>query len=311
MSIKDSVTDRMDVRVLMIVLFAAIIEFEVFLIPRGTVLIAGQDAWLSVLLGSALVLINTFFLVKLAFRFPGENFFEFSAKVWGKPISIVITVGYLAYWLIFLAFLLEDFNVVNETFFVREVHPSISVILMIFGAAWIVFYGFPAVVRLLQMMAPFILVPLAFSGMFQIFHIDINNFQPVLANGLLPVLKGAVLFAGFWQGIEIILFINPFITNPGKALKPALAGISLLVVFSVVQTLNTIGILGTELIEVSIWPGVSAMSSIQFPGFPVERYELFLTLPWLIAIFTTLCVILYLFSFGVIPDFRRNKTKKR
>ncbi|MDW7683710.1 MAG: endospore germination permease [Bacillota bacterium] len=300
MSIKDSVTDRMDARVLMIVLFVAIIEFEVFVIPKSTVAIAGQDAWLAVLLGAALVMINTFFLIKLAARFPRENFFEFSAKVWGKPLSLIIIAGYLAYWFIFLAFLLEDFNVVNETFFVREINPAISVILMILGAAWVVFYGFPAVVRLLQMMFPFILLPLIFVVIFQIFHIRIESFQPVLANGLLPVLKGAVLFAGLWQGIEVILFINPFLNNPRQTLKPALAGIGLLALGALTQTVNTVGILDIEHIQVTIWPGVDAMSAIEFPGFPVERFELFLTLPWLVAIFTTLSVFLYLFSFGLV-----------
>ena len=300
MSIKDSVTDRMDVRVLTIVLLVSIIEFEIFVIPKATVAIAGQDAWLSILLGATIIIMNTFFLVKLASRFPSENFFEFSSKVWGKPLSLMIILGYLAYWLIFLAFLLEDFNVVNETYFVREISPNISVILMVLGAAWIVLYGFPAVVRLLQMMVPFILLPLMFVIILQVFHIRINNFQPVLANGLLPVLKGAVLFAGLWQGIEVILFINPFITNPKQALKPALAGIGILLLLAFSQTVSTIGILGIEHIQVAIWPGIDAMSSIQFPGFPVERYELFLTIPWLVAIFTTLCVFLYLFSFGLI-----------
>lgn len=300
MSIKESVADRFDARVIMIVLFVSIVEFEIFVIPKATVAVAGQDAWLSILLGSGIVALNALLLVKLASRFPRKNLFEFSASVWGKPLSIVIIVGYLAYWFVFLSFLLKDFTVVNETFFVREANPAISLTLLALGAVWVVLYGFPAVIRLLHMMLPFLLLPLIFVVMLQVLHIRLENFQPVLAAGMMPVVKGAVLFAGFWQGIEVILFINPFVKNPEKMLKPALAGIALLAVAAISQTANTIGILGVEHIQAAIWPGVDAMSAIEFPGFPVERYELFLTLPWLVAIFTTLCVFLYLFSFGVI-----------
>ncbi|MCW3491023.1 GerAB/ArcD/ProY family transporter [Dethiobacter alkaliphilus] len=300
MSIKDSVADRIDVRVLAIVLIVSIVEFEVFVIPKGTTRLAGQDAWLSILLGSAIIAVNTFFLVKLTSRFPQENFFEFSAKVWGKPLSIVIWLGYLSYWLIFLSFLLQDFNVVNETFFVREANPAIAVVLFALGAVWVVVYGFAAVIRLLQMLAPFLVLPLIFVAILQASHIRLENFQPVLAGGVMPVLKGAVLFAGFWQGLEVLLFIGPFLNKPGQALKPALAGVGLLTLLALVQTVNVIGVLGIEHIEVAIWPGFNAMSAISFPGFPVERYELFLTLPWIVAIFTTLCVFLYLFSFGII-----------
>ncbi|EEG76850.1 GerAB/ArcD/ProY family transporter [Dethiobacter alkaliphilus] len=300
MSIKDSVTDRLDVRILLIVLIVSIIEFEIFVIPKATARVAGQDAWIAMLLGSVFIAFNTFILVKLTARFPRENFFEFGGKVWGKPLSYVIILGYLAYWFIFLSFLLKDFNVVNETFFVREAHPAVSVTLFTLGAVWVVIYGFPAVVRLLQMMAPFLLLPLIMVAALQVVNIRLENLQPVLGNGVLPVLKGAVLFAGFWQGLELLLFTSPFIKKPQQALKPALLAVGVLTALAVAQTISVIGVLGVDHIEVAIWPGINAMSAIAFPGFPVERFELFLTLPWIVAIFTTLCVFLYLLSFGII-----------
>lgn len=308
-SIHDSVTDRLDVRVLIAVLFVSVLEFELFTFSRAIVEVAGQDAWLSILFGGVIVSVNTILLVKLMARFPRENIFQFSGRVWGKPLSLVVIAGYLLYWLVFLTALLEDFSVANQTFFVREAPPILSVILLVIGAAWVVSYGFTAVVRLLQMMLPFILLPLIFIATISAPHIRLENFQPILAGGIMPVFKGAILFAGFLQGLEVILFAGPFLENPKKALKPALIGVNLLLLFPFLQAFNAIGILGVDYINVSVWPGIDTMSAIHFPGFPVERFELFLTLPWLVAIFTTLSVFLYLLSFGVVQTLNMKHRK--
>ncbi|HEX3048441.1 MAG TPA: GerAB/ArcD/ProY family transporter [Bacillota bacterium] len=45
-------------------------------------------------------------------------------------------------------------------------------------------------------------------------------------------------------------------------------------------------------------PGIHVVTIIQLPGFPVERFGLLLTLPWLIAIYTTLAIYLYLLCYG-------------
>lgn len=80
-------------------------------------------------------------------------------------------------------------------------------------------------------------------------------------------------------------------------------GVNLIIFIALIQSVNAIGILGVDNIEVSVWPGIDTMSVIHFPGFPVERYELFLTLPWLVGIFSTLCVFLYLLSYGIVQTF--------
>lgn len=215
-SISDSVNDKLEPRILIAVLIVSILEFEVFTFSRGVVEIAGQDAWLSLIIGAVIVSVNTFLLVKLMSRFPGENIFHFSPKVWGKPLGLVMIVGFLLYWLVFLITLLEDFSVANQTFFVREAQPIISVILLVIGAAWAVSYGFPALVRLLQILLPFIILPLLFIGGLALPHIQLEQFQPMLAGGIWPVLKGAILVAGFLQGLEIILFAGPFIKTHRK-----------------------------------------------------------------------------------------------
>ena len=88
--IRDSQRDKLDPRVLAITIIVALFEFETFTYANGVVKFAKQDAWISVLLGGLIGLTGTFLLVKLAERFPKENFFQFNKKIWGQPLELFL-----------------------------------------------------------------------------------------------------------------------------------------------------------------------------------------------------------------------------
>lgn len=290
--IRDNLRDKLDPKVLSVALILGVIEFELFVVPRGVVVIAQQDAWISVLLGSLLATLGTYLLVILAARFPGENLFQYSKKVWGRPISFLIALGFLVFWAVFLTILFEDSNVANKLLFLPRTPSLVPMLLLAAAAVWLVTHGFPAVIRLFQLMLVFFFPPLALIYVLAFRIVEWDNFLPVLANGIMPVVKGAIYYAGVLQGLELILFLSPFINSVNKAVRPALAGITVVNLIALTHTIIAIGILGADNIKESIWPGIDTISLIELPGFPVERYELFLTLPWMIGIFTTMCLVL-------------------
>ena len=271
---------------------------------------AGQDAWISVLFGGALLSLTTWMLITLAARFPRENFFQYHGKVWGKPLSWPITLGYFLYWAAFLVLLLQEFSWINQLFFLQETPVFIPKLLIAIAAALLVSYGFTTLARFFQLILPFLLIPLLGVFLLTLFKLHWSHFFPVLENGILPVLKGTLYLMGAIQGLmAIILFFFPFLKDPKKALKPALIGINIVFLLSMVQTLGSIGILGVENIMESAYPGIDTITVIELPGFPVERYELWLTMSWLLGIFTTWALFLYLLSYGVMQVF--DITKKR
>jgi spore germination protein len=113
------------------------------------------------------------------------------------------------------------------------------------------------------------------------------------------------------QGFEVILFLSPFLADsPAKAIKPALIGAGAILFISFMQTVISIGIMGVDNIQSSIWPGIGTISVIELPGFPVERYELFLTIPWMVGVFTTISLYIYLLAYGITEIFNLAKHRK-
>ncbi|SFG09143.1 spore germination protein [Desulfotomaculum arcticum] len=309
--IKDRVADLLDPKVMGLALVVGITEFELFIFSKGVVRLAGQDAWLSVLLGSLILLLTTYLLLRLAARFPRQNLFQYNRAVWGRPIAWAIALGFLIYWSIYLTLLLTNTAAANALLFLPRTPPLVPTLILVLAAAWLAAHGLPAVVRFFQLAFPFLLLPLLFIYLLALRSVDLNNFLPVLSNGILPVLKGAIYFAGAWQGLELILFLSPFLAgNPARATRSALLGAGLIVLFSFAQTVISIGIMGVENIQAAIWPGIETISALDLPGFPVERFELFLTLPWLVAVFTTIALFIYLLSYGISEIFHLPRHRK-
>ncbi len=308
--VQEHVKEKLDPRVIATVLLVGIFEFEIFTMPRKIVEVAGRDAWLSVLLGGAILSLTVYLLVSLADRFPRQNFFQYCGKVWGKPLGWLIRLLYLSFWMVFLVLLLQEFSWINTTFFLNETPMVIPKLLMAFAAALSISYGFTALARFFQLILPFMLLPLLGTFLLTLTNIEWNHFFPILEMGIVPVFKGMIYYLGMPQGLmEIILFFSLFLENPRKALKPALVGINILLLIAIVQTVGVIGVLGIENIKESAWPGIDTITVIELPGFPVERFELWLTMPWILGIFSTWALFLYLLTYGVtqVFDLKRRK----
>ncbi len=300
---RDLVKDKFDVRVIITVIYMTMVEFELFNFAQTVVNIAGNAAWISIILGTIFVSINTYILSKLALRFPDENFFEYCQRIWGKTLTRIIAVGYFLYWFSFISLLLESFSKANQTLFLHETPLIVPLILLILGAIWLVAYGMAPIIRFFQLMLLFVILPLLLLIILSIREIRWDSYLPILGNGIIPILKGALFYGGVFQGLEIILFITPFLNGRKKLIKMSLIGVNITSLMSLILATISIGILGVQGIKESIWPGMDTVGIIQLPGFLIERYELFLTMPWLIGIFTTICIFLYLLAYGIVQVF--------
>lgn len=301
--IRDSVKDKLDVRLLSLLIFMTVVEFEVFTYARAVVKTAEQDFWLAIIAGTSILVVNALVLVKLANRFPKENFFEYCSKVWGRVLGFVIKLAYLLYWFATLSIIFIDFSAANTALFLPRTPKIVPLLLLALGAFWVVSYGLAAVIRFFQIMVLFMVPPLLLVGTLGLSQIDLDNLRPLFSHDPVTILKSGFLFASIYQGLEIILFAGPFLTNPKKMVKPAIIGTIAGTFFPLFLGFSAVGTLGVQNIKYSIWPGIDTVSMIMLPGFPVERYELFLTMPWLIALFTTICIFLYFIGYGIKQTF--------
>ncbi|MFZ5946057.1 MAG: GerAB/ArcD/ProY family transporter [Bacillota bacterium] len=300
---KNLLPDKIDSRVLSIIIFFTIVEFELFTLGRNIIKITGRDSWLSILIGSIFVTLMAYLLVHLARRFPEHNYFQYINCAWGKILGIAIVIAYLIFWGFFLTLLFKDIAEVNHIFFLPRTPLLIPIFLIAIGVVWLVTYGLIPIIRFTQILSLFFIVPVLLIIPLSINNIETKHFFPILENGITPVLKGAVLYAGYFHGLELILFIFPFIRKTNNTYKHAILGVGIINLLALCINIIVVGVLGIDNTTKMLWPVTSMLSLIEVPGFPAERFELFLTVPLLITAFVTIAVTLYLLSYGIIQTF--------
>lgn len=300
----------MDRRVLIPLIIMATVEYEVFTISKTITTAAQQDAWISIIIGAVFGSIFIYILLKLASRFPETSYFHYLKIVWGKYIGFLLSTVYLLFWLAFLSSIFYETILANKMLFLPQTPAILPLIIFALSLIWLVRHGAHTIIRFFYLLLPFLLLPLFLLVVLCLPAIRISNLSPVFANGIIPVLKGSLFFLGSYQGPEVLLFMAPLIMKIRKAAKPALFAYGLTVFFGWANTVAAIGILGVANVTEAVLPGISVVNMLQFPGFPVERFGLLLTLPWLVAIYTTLAIYLYLLCKNSIELFNIRRKEK-
>lgn len=285
---------------LALLLFFAVMEVEIYTAGGPLVRMAGRDAWLSVILGALGSYLILYIYYRLALRFPAKNFYEYTPLVWGKSLSYPIILVFIAYLFLWLVRTLWRVGDINTIFFLPN--TPILVVLLIFtvGAVLLASYGLVPIARFAELMLLFFFVPYLFTMCIALANSSIRYLLPFLENGLLSVIKGAGMYLIILQGLEIILFAIPLAQNPQKTFLPAAVGLTILHFSTLLQFSAMLGNLGSTTVKELQYPGYDMLGTLNVPGWPVERYELFLTLPWLIGVFTSTAICIYLVSQGFL-----------
>lgn len=300
---------RLHTHSLVPLIMLSILEYEVFTFSKATVAAAKQDAWLSILIGALIGSFFVFLFIKLAARFPNMNYFHYLPIVWGKPFGFLISSLYLFFWIAYLSSIFYETLSANRMLFLPRTPDLIPLALFALSLIWLVSYGLVPLIRFLQLILPFVVIPLLLLTLLFTIDIKISRFIPVLDNGLMPVLKGSFYFLGAYQGPEVLLFAAPFFLKIREGVKPALLGFNAIVFFGWSNTVAAIGTLGVDTITEATLPGINVVNLVEFPGFPVERFGLLLTLPWLTGIYSTLAIYLYLLCSSTFQLFKISHKK--
>ena len=135
--------------------------------------------------------------------------------------------------------------------------------------------------------------------------IEFTNLQPVLEEGVLPVLKVAFTQTIYFPFAEAIVFtmILPYLKDQKKAKMTMLCATGLSGINLTITMLINISVLGVDLTARSQFPLLSTVQSIQVADF-LERLDVFFMLALVIGGFTKISVLLYAAVIGTANLFK-------
>lgn len=285
--------DKISANQVSILLFVTIVGAGVLSLPADVAKVAGPDSLLIILLGGIVALFFARLILYISSRFPTETFVEYTSKLVTKPISVIISIGLVIYFSAFVSLDLRVFGEVLKIYLLPRTPIEIIMLTMLFTSAYLVRYGIEPIARMSEILFPIIVIPLILLFLPTLTDVDLSNFLPVLRTPLLKLLKGIAQTAYSFIGFEILYMIYPHTENTKKLGKNVNMAMFLTIIFYIYITFFTIGIYGYKETKDQLWPLLTVIKSINFPGFFIENLEGFVMAIWTFTIFTSIYSFYY------------------
>lgn len=301
-----SENDKISIRQLQALLILDLFGTAVVTLPRQAAQIAGNDGWLAVLIGSAIMAIFTIVFTTLGQKHTDKTVVELSQMLLTRPIGILVSLGLAIKIMIGAGLELRIFcEMIGQSMLFRT-PIFITALAMLLISGYVSAIGYECRARTGEILFVFVFVPFLILMILAIFAADYSNLRPMFSHDTSAYLYGAWDTILSFQGLEFLLLAFPYLQQPKKAKKGMLqAGIAI-AFFMTLITLLTIAVFGEYSVVNKLFPVLQMMDSLQMPGSFLDRQDIFMLWFWVASIFASVSAALF-FVTVIFERIQKNK----
>lgn len=287
-------------RQLQALLLLDLLGTAVITLPRRTAVAAGADGWIGVIGGGVLLLGVLWMFTQLMDKNPRITFVELCRGSFGRPASILLSVGLAIKLLATSGLELRIFcEMVNQTMLFRTpiwITAGAMALVCVCVAAG----GYECRARAGEILFVLVILPLLFFLILAAFSADYSNLQPVFQAGSSAIGRASIITLFSFQGVEVLLLAYPYLSQPKKVRKSLFAAGGLLLAITVAMTALTIAWFGEISVTKKLYPVLQMLDSIDVPGAFWNRQDIFMLWFWTASVFAS--VSAGIFFAGVIME---------
>ncbi|MFK2826918.1 endospore germination permease [Bacillus sp. B190/17] len=272
-------------------LYPTIIATAILSAPSITAKYAKQDLWLSPVLASLIGFVTVFIAVRLHKLYPGQTIIQISEQVigWlpGKAISFFIVFFYIQ----ITGEIVRDYAEFIVSFFLFQTPITVIIASMTFLCALAVYGGVEVVGRAAQLFFPLFVMPLLLFVPLLSPNFELGNVLPILEEGMMPPVKGAIVTGGWFTEFFLITFLLPFLADQKKGMKHGMMTVLAVTVTLVIVDLVMLFTLGAT-ISSKEYPLMTAGEYISYADF-FENLGSVIMAVWIVGAFVKISVFYY------------------
>lgn len=290
---------KISIRQLTLLVMLITIGDSILVAPSTTALGAKQDAWLSSILGMAIGLLTVYIFSMIGKFYPQLTLIQAIQKILGKWVGTLVALLYLVFFLINNVAYIREIGDFMTTEMMQDTPIQAIQILFICIVIFAVRLGLEVMGRSAEIFAPWVIFLFLILIITVCPQVEFEKLQPIMENGIKPVLKGAIPFLAFpFTELVAFMMIFPNVNKPKKITRGLLKGAGLGGVTLFIIVLVSILVLGADQATRSIYPSYTLARRITVGGF-FERVEAMIAILWMLTIFLKVSLYLYAFILGL------------
>lgn len=273
-----------------------------FTFEIGSIAIVGvggeskQDAWIATLFATIIGVGLISFYIYLLKCLPGKNLFEIFTFCFGKWLGKAVGFLYILYFFYIAARVLRDFSELITTVIFENTPIEVISITMMLLISYMIYLGLEVFGRTGEIFIPYVFTFIILIGIAILFsgEMEFENLQPVLAEGMGPILKDIfprLLTFPFGELIAFMVII-PYASPFKEASKISVVAVVISGCIITYATIVQIATLGVEQGARATFPLLSAAREISLLEF-IERVDLVVVFIVMFGIVTKVGVFFY------------------
>lgn len=274
--------------------FLSVLSPLIRLLPRQLTLIAGDAAWISVILGIIPAIFPIVIAVKVLLRAnPDDGYAELFNRALGKTTGRIVSLLF-ALWLIFyIAFSLcsaADRYVVTAY---KQVSPNFFIIVVLLLSAVPLFGNLRSLARAAQFFFPLMILVMVMVFVFATHDVDFSYNAPIIGADYSAVLSAVPFVTNILSLTVFFGFMEGSVADNAGLFRLALVWIALMIATVMLLCLFAVGIFGAELVSDLDYTFLIIVRSISIFGL-FERLESLVLAFWVISDFIFLSSLMFI-----------------
>ncbi|ASN07387.1 spore gernimation protein [Virgibacillus necropolis] len=274
-----------------IMMYPMVVGTGIIFIPGITAKYAKHDMWLSPIWASFIGFLAVLIAFQLHKMYPRQTIIQYSEHIIGRIPGKVLGFVFLFFYIQMNAGgvrIYADF--IAGTFFSQT--PLIVIIsTMILVCGFAVRGGIEVVGRSAQLFIPLYVAFLMIIIILLLPELDPKNIFPIMENGVMPTIKGAITPQSWFAEFLLISFLLPFLTDVEKGRKWGIISVFIVMLTFVATNLVTLFLLG-EITASFTYPLLAASRYISIAGF-LQHLESVVMAIWVAGTFIKFSVVYY------------------
>jgi spore germination protein KB len=237
---------------------------------------AKQDAWIAIILMTLIGIGLMYFYYSINQLLPNKNLFEIMEYCFTRPIAILLSLGYVLYFLYTTTRVIRTFGEMITTAILPITPIEVITLSIMLVIGYIIYLGLEVLARITEIFAPYVvlfltllLILLPVSG-----EIELHNTQPILGDGIKPILKAMFPSLLVFPFGELVVFtiILTSVKELKKSKKTALIAVLVAGIVLTVTSILMVVTVGVDIVEYANFPLLNVTKRISIGHF-IERID--------------------------------------
>lgn len=281
---------------MVMMMYPTIVATAILSVPSITAKFANQDSWLSPIFASLFGFVTVYIACALHKLHPKQTVIQFSEQIIGRIPGKILSFFVLLFYIQSTGQIVRDYSDFIVGSFLFKTPISLVSISMVLLCAIVVYGGLEVLARVSQLFFPIFVFPLLLLLLLLSPDFEIGNIFPILEEGIMPPLKGAVVPGGWFTEFFLIIFFLPYLTDEKNGTKYGMMMVLVVMITLVIVNLAVLLVLGLTTSS-KVYPLMIAGRYISFAHF-FEQFESIIMAVWILGAFVKISVFFYAATLG-------------